>query len=75
MSEKIKRYPQEILKLQKFTGFNELFEKYISEMTHVSAYENVELIHKQYFGFNKYSSFESFKRLRYAKLRNDGVIR
>jgi hypothetical protein len=48
------------------TGFDELFFSFLKEnVTHTQAYEQAEQIHEHFFERRRYSSYESFKSVRY----------
>jgi hypothetical protein len=56
-----------IMDLLKPEGFNALFEKNLSQMkgsTLPQAYQRAEEIFKEHFGQSKYSSYDSFRKVR-----------
>lgn len=71
MSE-IKRYPNAVLKLQYFEGFNEQFETLMAECAPAKAYDLTENLHQHYFGRCKYASYESFRVIRSQQLKKLG---
>tara|TARA_R110000850_G_scaffold2256_2_gene11138 strand:+ start:702 stop:917 length:216 start_codon:yes stop_codon:yes gene_type:complete len=63
-------YPKELQELGLFKGFREQFYKELRDSkTNTEAYDKTELIHKKYYGRNKYSSFKSFNELRARNAR------
>lgn len=56
--------------LIKFDGFNKMFESYMGICTtQEKAYEMVESIHERAFGHRKYSDFNSFRVVRFRKIK------
>lgn len=58
--------PEQAIKLMRFSGYLEMFremEDYYN--TEREAYDAVEREYQHYFGENKYSSFDSFRRMLY----------
>jgi hypothetical protein len=62
--EEIKRYPPEILKLDRIDGF---IEQYRINLRHFKvmnkAYEMTEFQRAQYFEGSKFSNYESFRKV------------
>lgn len=65
----IKRYPLSILKLQDFEGFNAQFESLLPHMKASEAYKATEDLYFTWFLRTKYSSYESFRVIRSAKIK------
>lgn len=52
-------------------GFNELFEKFISQTSnYLEAYEKAEEEHTRVFGRYRYSSYDSFRGARAKLIKN-----
>lgn len=57
-------------RLTVFDIFNRAFEANLnSSHTHQEAFEKADTTIRATFGFSQYTSFESFKNVRYRKLR------
>ena len=63
-------YPDHILRMLDFEGFNAKFEELLLEYdTHEQAYDATERIFYSKFRRHRYSCFESFQQFRNRKLR------
>lgn len=65
----MKRYPNELLDMQYFEGFNKMYEKLLPDMGQKEAYEATEEIFYKWFNRYKYSSYESFRVIRAGYLK------
>lgn len=72
MSE-IKRYPWAVLKLQHFDGFNEHFEALLPDYGAKQAYDLTEDVFFKWFAYNKYSGYDSFRKIRERKILKNGT--
>jgi|GEM_PF-2177519 len=69
MSE-LKRYPQSILRLQDFEGFNAQFESLLPHMRASEAYKKTEELYYYWFMRTKYSGYESFRVIRSGRIKS-----
>ena len=65
------KIPLKILVLLSLKGFEKRFYYYSKNVkTYIQAYEKTEQEYKQYFGKNKYSSYDSFRVVMNRKIKN-----
>lgn len=72
----LKPYPDEVLKLFTFEGFTEtirIIQELNNDRSREPAYDEVEEAHMKFFGFRRYSNYETFRTYHNNRTRKSGA--
>lgn len=68
--------PKIVIRLVDPDGFNAVFEEQLPEfvemgLTYKDTFHALNMIYKQHFGIKRYSSYDSFRRVRSRKINSE----